>query len=470
MKIITTVGTSIFENFRKDKINKNDNAFQTHFEKVRDDFSTYDKWDQCKSRREHLEGKIQNWYSQKADASAEIASILKIVGLDKPEELQEKVEIILLATDTVLSKLACDLIYEWFSPYENFQFPECEIKNKNYTVDGKGFVIENLRISKNEDYEQGFMRLIEVLDDLDLKPTDVLNITGGYKAIIPILTIYGQLKNIPLKYIYNEQELGETDLIKLSGDLPIGFDWLKTELYGHLLNSDALNMYDTNSLEYDELEKLKIVKKATVKKKIKVTLSFLGEMLKKYLERESPKSPNIIGDFAEYKILEYFMNYPFEESYTQVQKGVKHYLSKEQSEAYEFKPEILHQGEYEEIEIDLLLINPINCDYVIVESKFFNKVKDLTEKAEKRIITEKLLRGKIAKNYILYIPKLSTQRLESKKKLMDLQEKCRKYGVQLIIYFTDIELDREKVTINYGAFIKDRFEPENQIKTYNLNE
>ncbi|SFJ85543.1 putative CRISPR-associated protein [Thermoflavimicrobium dichotomicum] len=49
----------------------------------------------------------------------------------------------------------------------------------------------------------------------------VLNITGGYKAVVPYLTLLGLIEGIPVKYVY--EEYGH-DLIELPA-LPLDFDY-----------------------------------------------------------------------------------------------------------------------------------------------------------------------------------------------------------------------------------------------------
>jgi hypothetical protein len=241
MKLVTTVGTSLFENYLDDKKYKSQDRNQDCvdiYKQIRDAEPSFDKWKDY-HKKDILPFK-KNWKSsEQSDASAEIASILKIL-----EESEVKsAEIYLLATDTVLSVLACELIKEWFSnknPSSKISAIKFERPETKEDLEKSSFVIQNLRISNNTEYEQGFMRLIEVLDDLDLNENDALNITGGYKAIIPIMTIYGQLKNVPLKYIYDESELGKADLIEV-GSLPINFDWGMVELLKPLLGREFLN-------------------------------------------------------------------------------------------------------------------------------------------------------------------------------------------------------------------------------------
>jgi hypothetical protein len=452
MKIITTVGTSIFENYKKDKQNKKDTDFKTHFEKIRDDFSAYSNWNECESRRTLLEVKVKKWYSSKEDSSAEIASILKIAGVKKPEELREKVEVVLLSSDTVLSKLACDLIYEWFKPYDDFQFSEYNIidnqKKHKYNLDGKGFVIQNLRISDNKDYEKGFMRLIEVLDDLDLKPTDVLNITGGYKAIIPILTIYGQLENVPLKYIYNEQELGEVDLIEVKS-LPINFDYPLSCLCQSYLSNDKqkiTGMDDGGAQE--SLTKLGLVADG------KVTV--LGTLLSKYADKYAESNPGIFGDIVELVAHKQITQKSWDllKNFDVQAHGWIGYRNKENnSYALNIPKEEQGKGIYDKIELDFVLKN--GNSFAILECKSFGQFKDKLGKRalEQKAAWEALNSDMKISQLIFLIHKFDFQEINLRKNtITKLKKELSNYSPEF--YTIDVPFDTDKVKFGYQNFIR----------------
>jgi len=99
-----------------------------------------------------------------------------------------------------------------------------QLNGKNgLTVINKGRV-SNLKIDAPKKFEQsGFEELINMLDSIRQEHQDdevILNISGGYKALIPFLTIYAQLKSLSIKYIYENSD----EVISI-GNTPLDFDW-----------------------------------------------------------------------------------------------------------------------------------------------------------------------------------------------------------------------------------------------------
>lgn len=77
----------------------------------------------------------------------------------------------------------------------------------------KFFPIEGLQVKDAETFrDAGFINLIDKVVAIKGEDTStILNISGGYKALIPPLTLLAQLEQIPLYYIYEDSgELIET--------------------------------------------------------------------------------------------------------------------------------------------------------------------------------------------------------------------------------------------------------------------
>lgn len=224
MKIITTVGTSIFENCKNE--NPTNKDFKNAYKAIKEQGLPYLKIvNTDKDDIIDLQDGINGWFKKNNNASAEIASILAIAGTEID------VHVHLIATDTVLSVLAAELIEEWFKqnkPEITVAFTRPDKLEKQSDSDN---IIQNLSITSNDKYQEGFMNLIEVVSgliDKDKKDKQevILNITGGYKAIIPIMTLIGQIKEVPLKYIYEESSFDEkNDGLVEVGNLPIHIDW-----------------------------------------------------------------------------------------------------------------------------------------------------------------------------------------------------------------------------------------------------
>lgn len=261
----------------------------------------------------------------KKNACAEISSILAIESeLKKSLKDDETLSLTihLLCTDTILSPLCAEVIAKYLSrkgymvAFHEQENIVSEIKNSNFKSD---FIIRDLRVDSKGNYEKGFMNLIEQLDKLKLGKNDILNITGGYKAIIPILTLYGQLKEIPLKYIYNESELDKTNELVTVGNLPINFDYsifednyiafesIKPDKKPQNLPSiDEFKKTLEEEKIYDELKNIFLIQVENDK----VGLSVLGKMLyhdyENSLKEDGFNMSNLLGKVMEIKVFEFF--------------------------------------------------------------------------------------------------------------------------------------------------------------------
>jgi hypothetical protein len=264
-KIITTVGTSIFTNFskkeiemafnRKNPVKKHKDISKIHL--IEDDgLNTYGAEEYEDYLFEDLENSIKRywlfgikkevnsdtWTTWKDDlniintnASAEITSIINIAQQREGSDF----DIYLLTSDTATSWSAATLIKAFFEGYEiegkSFAKPQFYKLNqdgikdmtKPITISIKeidhvaGLTVYNKDADGKSEFEtKGLFELIKKVKEVADK-NSVLNISGGYKATIPVLTIIGQLEEIPLNYIYEDTG---SSLIEI-GNLPINFDW-----------------------------------------------------------------------------------------------------------------------------------------------------------------------------------------------------------------------------------------------------
>jgi hypothetical protein len=103
-------------------------------------------------------------------------------------------------------------------------------------------------VDKADDFQSKVINFFADLIEREIKKKDaeiILNVTGGYKALIPYITIIGQLRKLELKYIYEESN----ELITV-GRLPINFDWeLAENLVGIIQDNKLMNQLK----EEDEL-------------------------------------------------------------------------------------------------------------------------------------------------------------------------------------------------------------------------
>ena len=196
-KIITTVGTSIFNNCLKFEVPD----IKFHYNHLKD--KDYDQWEENKDDQiKILCHKVNDWAKDKNNASAEIASLLKI-----QEELKEKVEIHLICTETIFSRLAGECIQKWFGGKNDFEIKE-------------PIVVKDLQVKNRKKFEKnGLTNLINEIEKIGQNGSYwddcILNITGGYKGTIPFLTILGQVNMIPIYYIFEENETDKYELIKM---------------------------------------------------------------------------------------------------------------------------------------------------------------------------------------------------------------------------------------------------------------
>jgi hypothetical protein len=239
-KIITLVGTSLFENFFK---NNPDNANLNRYNELKKtENSPYDLWNHQQSRI----GLIQkNFTEQDMVSSAEISSIQSIQKQLEEEGIsKDKISVHLIATDTILSVLAAQIIkprLESLGIITQFEQPQFPFNNQSESK----YVIKDLRISSQDEFQRGMMNLLSVLSGITDSNT-IVNITGGYKAVVPILTIWAQLtkitkKEVKVKYLFNESEISGALEPLTIGELPVSLDWEVVEALKPILSDHILH-------------------------------------------------------------------------------------------------------------------------------------------------------------------------------------------------------------------------------------
>jgi CRISPR/Cas system-associated protein Csm6 len=323
MRIITTVGTSIFTNYnKKEEVVRKYPSLSRDYEGITIQYSNLDKRVNEKGKEESIpasdytNSRYQSdidyireviqylWLAEAQEKScAELQTLYKII---EEEQNVEAFEVYLLATDTVLSVLACELIKEFLLEKRtiNGKAISCvfnddiksadttvvsglnkeEVENKEYTI------VSGLQVNSADNFtNDGFNNLLEIIDKATIEKNTLLNISGGYKGIIPFLTLFAQIKNITLKYNYED-----SDTLISVGSLPFHFDYSLFEdeflafeaikpgkKVDNLPNEEAflkLLGYKDNFKLLQEKQLIQVVKN-------KVRLSLLGEMLyRKYEE------------------------------------------------------------------------------------------------------------------------------------------------------------------------------------------
>ena len=285
-KVITTVGTSIFSNYRNENDDKklNYNYLENNYSENNED------------RNQKIIATINKWINNVSDESkisAEIKSLLKLKNQEKGD-----LEVYLITTDTVASNLAAEIIKSFFANNDKIMIAEI-IK------------IKNLQVKDFKRFEKGEDNLIRTIADLmdsfvkdikeekqkkELRKNVIFNITGGYKGIIPLMTILAQLYECKIFYIFEESN----DMISIPR-IPINFDPILTEsLYIDLWFLKENKSYNlTNEPELKEYKFIRFIDK----KNIQITA--LGNVFYKMVHNHQAISNNVFGYFMEYKILKY---------------------------------------------------------------------------------------------------------------------------------------------------------------------
>jgi|SRR5690554_197709 len=187
--VLTTVGTSLLNNFLE--VNSSLRNVYDNLDK-----KNYSDKNAFQSEYDHLKEVVKNWLSNVniKKSCAEIKSILKI-----KEYYKEDLLVKFLATDTLLSVLSTEIIID-------------NLKNRSKIFNlGDKFVFNDSLIIKKTDvhnnnrFKEGIQNLFDILQ-LNSFQGCVINFSGGYKSLIPYLTLYASICQIKLCYIYEDSE------------------------------------------------------------------------------------------------------------------------------------------------------------------------------------------------------------------------------------------------------------------------
>ncbi len=390
IRIITTAGTSIINNFLDVPSNS---THKSKIKELQEDKNTKQKvyfseqtWKtHCEnwSREGSLKNKIVSFgKTTKEKSCAELQSIAQIA------KGYQEVEVILLSSYTLDGYLAATIIKELlkggilgFKPNVILEKP-----------------IEGLVVDNADEFEsKGFHNLVSLLKKYStesIKDSDVVfNVSGGFKAVIPIITLITQIQGLPLKYIYED-----SNKVITLGNLPISFDGYVIDSLIHALDNNLLNN-TSNEIDSDILKLLweyklikKIINSETQNEEIQI--SEMGELLRGYVnDSGNTLSEDILGLFVEYKIYEYFNEIKFEGGNYKVKKTT----------IYEKDGELNDVGNgQQKAEIDLIL--EYEDRVVLGESKSYQKTKrGLKNEFEKKSNAYEELYKRAVDNFYLFI-------------------------------------------------------------------
>jgi len=271
-KIITMVGTSLFEDYSKK--HSDDSDFIGDYKHLEDNKFKADELDKELKRRGNIERSLrESYFKNNQNASAEIKSLIKL-----KKELKEDFEIYLLFSDTAISRLAAEILYKVFSEYKPYdELKDCEVKEP--------IKIEGLQTWDRSVFNKGMVNLIQTIENISQGYWEnvVINITGGYKATIPYLTILAQINKCPIYYIFEDTEA----LIKIPY-IPIDINWGIFDKYREYFERIAHpNSIPKRDLKYDFLNDCSdIFEETEIDNTTYITLGPIGEILwRKYKSR-----------------------------------------------------------------------------------------------------------------------------------------------------------------------------------------
>jgi putative CRISPR-associated protein (TIGR02619 family) len=270
-KIITMVGTALFENYLE---KHNDTNFKKAYFHFKNNKSKADELDKERDRRENIEKSLrESYFKNNQNASAEIKSLIKL-----KEELDEELEIYLLYSDTTLSRLAAEILYKVLSKYQ----PYDELKDCKTEEPKK---IEGLQIWDRSEFNKGMVNLIQTIENISQGYWEnvIINITGGYKATIPYLTILAQVNRCPIYYIFEDTDA----LIKIPY-IPVDISWNIFDKHAEDFERIAHpNSIPKGELDYNFLKECNnLYEEIKIDNITYVTLGPIGEILwRKYKSR-----------------------------------------------------------------------------------------------------------------------------------------------------------------------------------------
>lgn len=342
LKIITTVGTSLFTNFFSDDVQKvvksSSNDYEDRLEDLKKNFSEDDfisvsetiseAESESKAEAEsetsivsddldflkekwligidfnNVTGSSEKWKLYPCvlnqNACAEITSIRNIVAEEKDKF--DHFEIYLLTTDTRTSHYAASIIKDYLPKYftsESVVVKEIKpiaslniLDKENFESEGIQNLIQKIDIIQNPEKDKENKKKKKKIDE---NAETIINITGGYKGIIPIVTIMAQLNDMRMYYQYEDGEF----LIE-TPSLPIYFDWQKLEEYSDFLKEPELSK---KCIDYPDLvqEMLDLKLITPIYKR-----TYLGKILSEYAVAKLPQTGDVYGNHLELKVMEYY--------------------------------------------------------------------------------------------------------------------------------------------------------------------
>ena len=454
--VITTVGISLLSNY----IKYTEDNHVLNLPSISEEFNKLDKGVNPASNYsnrsystdiEHIQYIVTKHWLEKEASSAELQSTLQYIRQSGKDYTNFKV--VLIATDTVLSRLAAELICIRMNDIS----PElCQFEPEY----GKG-IIEGVVVHESDEiktpkgasfFDHGFMNLINRVaelitvhkkDELDV----ALNISGGYKAIVPVITLIGQIKEVPLLYNYETSD----QLVEI-GNLPFSFDQSLGELYFDFLTPNELKEIDNTPEVLASLKNLKLIHPEKNK------LTILGQLFHQYMNPVSDSKKSFLGYFIELKAYEFFQN---TQEYTQVDRSTTYWWNLADQSKYTLSPQFDKDPTKEyPIEVDLIL-GKVSGEQIWVEVKACSNkgLNKAIQQIGKRLEFIDATEIESVKAFWLLLYKLPRVPIEKwREKFRQIQQLFNHSPVSFEALFFDLPINNNNGTVNPKALSERKLE------------
>lgn len=304
--------------------------------------------------------------------SAEMDSLVAIQA-----KVNDDLAVHLICTDSNLSYLCAEVIRKYFEVNLTFKIKVLSIN-----------VVDGLRVENSKLFrDNGILNLFKIIKNLVTKSNGkvekgwLINITGGYKIVLPVLTIIAQLLRGDILYTYE----GSNELISLDlSRLPLEVDEdLACQAYQYLnnetLKSICHNEQDRKLYEpaLNDLCSLQLLRK----KGLEYKTTILGKIFHELSQQSFDADETVFGAIMEYKVFEYFFRNPID--------GFKPFKLGLKFDFYDPITNIQLKGD-----LDLVLINKEKKEFIVFEIKSINQFTSGFNKTN----TENTLSGNIDKS------------------------------------------------------------------------
>lgn len=474
MKIITTVGTSLFTNFMRQEAKDCMKKLEDNEKASNWDISTWYEslllGNNSNRKKIFLRNAINNYWLKleqhkkdnkisytKSDnlnqhCCAEVQTLIAIAK----ENSNKTLEVHLICTDTQLSKLAAEII-------EGIDFSSFG----NITVK-PSITIQDLQVNDADKFEKkGFFNLINKIKEIKGDDENVvLNISGGYKALIPPLTIVGQLYDIKLMYLYEESE----KLIEF-GSLPFSFDIEIAETITGCFDQEQLPNIDSNGRLFKLLESKQLIRK----KGNGYEKTIIADLVIEYVTNYSSYSKSNLGLYLEY-ILFYFYSKNTDEYHLPQKEDYKFYYKLSHNNLPIISRIKTTTFKNEVGDIDLILqkkfVQNVNLkEYVVCEIKSLSQAQNnnLWKKILAKTEAFKEKNGFYPKEVLLFTYQLIFTYRDRNGRLNRYQNlRYLENNTQLTTYLTSISNHLKRLNNNIN-FISKGFYVDLRDRNFNIN-